>query len=102
MDYYETIFINQVIVDYEEEGSLSFYNLEGESSAKSFQVTLDISLTPQLEFISAYKNDIVLIDYRSGRKQKQLVPKNRFFTNLSWNSIKNTKNQQWKYDFTII
>ncbi len=101
MDYYETIFINQVIVDYEEEGSLSFYNLEGESSAKSFQVKLDISLTPQLEFISAYKNDIVFIDYRSGRKQKQLVPKNRFFTNLSWNSIKNTKNQQWKYDFTI-
>ncbi len=100
MDYYITNFINQVIVDYEKEGVVSFYNLDGNSSSKSFQFTFDVAISPQLELITSYKNDKVLIDYRDGRKQKQLVPENRFFLNLSWNSIKNVKNQQWKYDLT--
>ena len=100
IDYYITDFINQVIVDYEKEGVVSFYNLDGNSSSKSFQVTFDVNISPQLELITSYKNDKVLIDYRDGRKQKQLVPENRFFFNLSWNSIKNVKNQQWKYDLT--
>ena len=100
-DYYATHFENQVIVDLENEGRVSFYNLNGNSSAKSLQVSFDIDLTSQLEFKSAYKNDIVSIDYRSGEKQKQLVPKNRVFANLSWKSIKTIKGKQWLYDFTI-
>ena len=101
MDYYNTSFVNQVVVDYEKEGTVLFYNLEGNSYSKSLQLKFDINLTPQIEFISAYKNDNVSIDYISGTKQKQLVPLNRYFVNLSWNSIKNIKNKQWKYDFTI-
>ncbi len=101
LDYYNTSFVNQVVVDYEKEGTVLFYNLEGNSYSKSFQLKFDINLTPQIEFISAYKNDNVSIDYISGTKQKQLVPLNRYFVNLSWNSIKNIKNKQWKYDFTI-
>jgi len=100
-DYYNTRFSNQVIVDLEKEGRVSFYNLNGNSSAKSLQVTFDIDLTTQLQFKSAYKNDNVSIDYRSGTKQKQLVPKNRVFANLSWKSIKNTKDKQWLYDVTL-
>ena len=100
-DFYNTQFSNQVVVDFEEEGRVLFYNLNGDSSAKSLQLTFDIDLTPQLQFISAFKNDIVSIDYKSGKKQKQLMPRNKFFANLSWNSIKNLKNQQWLFDFTV-
>ena len=100
-DYYTTEFENQVIVDVETQGRAYFYNLEGQSSSKSLQFTFNMDITPQLQLSSAYKNDIVSIDYKSGRKQKQLVPKNRMFLNLSWNSIKKVNNQQWKYDLTI-
>ena len=100
-DYYITRFNNQVIVDLEEEGRVSFYNLNGSSSAKSFQLSFDVDLTPQLQFKSAYKNDIVSIDYKSGTKQKQLVPKNRVFANLSWKSLKSINDKQWLYDITI-
>ena len=100
-DYYNTQFSNQVVIDVETEGRVSFYNLNGNSSAKSLQVTFDIDLTSQLLLKSAYKNDIVSIDYKSGEKQKQLIPKNRIFANLSWSSIKNIMNQQWLYDITI-
>ena len=100
-DYYTTEFENQVIVDVETQGRAYFYNLVGQSSSKSLQFTFNMDITPQLQLSSAYKNDIVSIDYKSGRKQKQLVPKNRMFLNLSWNSIKKRNNQQWKYDLTI-
>ncbi|MBN09725.1 MAG: TonB-dependent receptor [Flavobacteriaceae bacterium] len=101
VDYFKTNFVNQVIVDYEQEGRIMFYNLDGKSSANSFQITFDISPLPQLEIKTAYKNDKVKIDYLSGYKQKQLVPEHRYFINLSWNSLVNNKNQQWKYDFTM-
>ena len=100
-DYYITRFNNQVIVDLEEEGRVLFYNLNGNSSAKSFQLSFDIDLTSQLQFKSAYKNDIVSIDFKSGTKQKQLVPKNRIFANLSWKSLKSNTEKQWLYDITI-
>ena len=100
-DYYNTRFSNQVVVDYEEEGRVSFYNLNGNSSAESLQVTFDIDLTSQLQFKSAYKNDNVSIDYKSGTKQKQLVPRNRVFANLSWKSIKSMNDKQWLYDITF-
>ena len=100
-DYYTTEFVNQVIVDVETQGRVYFYNLDGQSSSKSLQFTFNMDITSQLQLSSAYKNDIVSIDYKSGRKQKQLVPKNRMFLNLSWNSIKKRNNQQWKYDLTI-
>jgi len=100
-DYYTTEFVNQVIVDVETQGRAYFYNLDGQSSSKSLQFTFNMDITPQLQLSSAYKNDIVSIDYKSGRKQKQLVPKNRMFLNLSWNSIKKRNNQQWKYDLTL-
>ena len=100
-DYYTTQFDNQVIVDVEEQGRVHFYNLQDGSSSKSFQVTFNLDLNPQLQFTSAYKNDNVSINYKSGRKQRQLVPRNRVFASLSWNSIQNIKNRQWKYDFTV-
>ena len=41
VDYYITDFKNQVLIDWEELNRISFYNLEGKSSSKSFQLGLD-------------------------------------------------------------
>jgi len=100
VDYYITQFTNQVVVDFEEPREVSFYNLEGESTAKSFQVELDYNLRNHLNFRVAYKNYDVQMDYKSGLLQKPLLAKNRFFANLGWESKTTAGGKQWRYDLT--
>ena len=100
VDYYITQFTNQVVVDFEKPREVSFYNLEGESTAKSFQVELDYNLRNHLNFRAAYKNYDVQMDYKSGLLQKPLLAKNRFFANLGWESKTTAGGKQWRYDLT--
>ena len=48
IDYYVTDFDNQVVVDWETQGKVSFYNLEGKSYAKSLQVDLEYEFSDNL------------------------------------------------------
>jgi len=100
-DYYITDFKNQIIVDWEKQGELHFYNLDGKSYAKSFQIELDYQLSNRLKLKSAYKNFLVKKQYVSGFKENPLTPKNRFFTNLDFSSVINENGTQWKFDFTF-
>ena len=100
VDYYITQFTNQVVVDFEKPREVSFYNLEGESTAKSFQVELDYNFRNHLNFRAAYKNYDVQMDYKSGLLQKPLLAKNRFFANLGWESKTAAGGKQWRYDLT--
>ena len=100
IDYYVTDFDNQIVVDWENQGELSFYNLDGKSYAKSFQIEVDYSISNNINFKSAFKNYNVKKQYNSGFKQNPLTPKNRFFMNIDFFSPKNDKGQQWKFDFT--
>ena len=100
VDYYITQFTNQVVVDFEKPREVSFYNLEGESTAKSFQVELDYNFRNHLNFRAAYKNYDVQMDYKSGLLQKPLLAKNRFFANLGWESKTTAGGKQWRYDLT--
>jgi len=100
VDYYITQFTNQVVVDFENPREVSFYNLEGESTAKSFQVELDYNFRNHLNFRAAYKNYDVQMDYKSGLLQKPLLAKNRFFANLGWESKTTAGGKQWRYDLT--
>ena len=99
-DYYITQFTDQVVVDFEKPREVSFYNLEGESAAKSFQIELDYYFRNDLNFRAAYKNYDVQMDYKSGLLQKPLLAKNRFFANLGWESKITSVGKQWRYDLT--
>ena len=99
-DYYITDFTDQVIVDWENPREISFYNLEGQSSAKSFQLELDYYYRNFLNVRAAYKNYDVKVDYKSGYLQKPLLAKNRFFANLGWESKTNLTGKQWRWDLT--
>ena len=83
-DLYRTEFVNQVVVDWETIGQISFYNLSGESYANSFQLGLDTRLFRILDARFAYKYYDVKLDYSSGRMQKPLQPKQRYFMNLGY------------------
>ena len=100
VDYYTTQFTDQVVVDFEKPREVSFYNLEGKSAAKSFQIELDYYYRDYLNIRAAYKNYDVLTDYKSGLLQKPLLAKNRFFTNLGWESQPSSVGSQWRYDLT--
>jgi len=98
-DYYITDFENQIVVDWENPQEINFYNLEGRSVANSFQVEVNYNLAKGLDLRTAYKYFDVVTDYKSGRLQKPLQPRNRFFANLSYETD-NTDFNQWRFDVT--
>ena len=65
-DLYRTEFVNQVVVDWETLGQISFYNLSGKSYANSLQLGLDTRLFRILDARFAYKYYDVQVDYSSG------------------------------------
>lgn len=99
-DYYITNFIDQVVVDWEQKHQITFYNLEGPSRANSFQLSVDYALNETLDFRFAYKNYDVKTTYNSGFLQRPLQAKNRFFANMGWETERNKKGAQWRWDLT--
>lgn len=100
VDYYETHFQNQVVVDWENYREISFYNLNGKSYSKSFQVSLDYELWNNLDLRLAYKNYDVKTQYNDSFKQRPLLAKNRLFGNLSYETYPNDNNALWRFDTT--
>ena len=79
---------------------IAFYNLNGESYANSFQVEVNYGLLQNLDIRLAYKHYTIEIDYNSGKFSKPLVPNDRFFANMGYQTKKNSNNAQWKFDLT--
>jgi outer membrane receptor for ferrienterochelin and colicin len=100
-DFYQTDFKNQVIVDWENSQEISFYDLDGKSIANSFQVELSYKLARNFNLRTAYKYFDISTDYKSGNLQKAIQPKERFFANLSYETIAKENGSQWKFDTTF-
>lgn len=100
VDFYQTSFENQVVVDWESPQQVSFYDLNGSSVANSFQLEANYRFAKGFNFRTAYKYFDVSIDYIGGNLSKPLQPKNRFFANLSYETAKGNKGQQWRFDTT--
>ncbi|TJY37021.1 TonB-dependent receptor [Pontimicrobium aquaticum] len=99
-DFYRTDFKNQVVVDYENSQEVSFYNLKGDSYANSFQAEFNYNVLEGLDIRLAYKYYDVKTQYNSGKLEKPLTPKHRFFANASFvTKVKN--NSRWKFDATF-
>ncbi len=101
IDFYKTDFENQVVVDWENPRAISFYNLDGKSSASSFQLEVNHEILPSLELRTAYKYYDVNTDYRSGNLQKPLQAQHRFFANIGYETELTEKGGQWKFDYTL-
>ena len=100
LDFYKTVFSNQVVVDLENSQEISFYNLNGESKASSFQIEVNYELIERLNLRTAYKYYDVFTDYKSGKYQKPIQAKQRFFANISYDTEVTLENSQWKFDVT--
>ena len=99
-DYYRTHFQNQVLVDWENPQRISFYNLDGESYANSFQTEINYFINDNLNLRLAYKYFDIQTDYTSGKLSKPLTPNHRLFANISYETKKIDNIKQWKFDLT--
>ncbi|QCR22912.1 TonB-dependent receptor domain-containing protein [Pontibacter sp. SGAir0037] len=96
-DYYYTTFTNQVIADmYSSAHSISFYNLNGKSFAKSFQAELQYELLKGFDVKTAYKYFDVKTTYNGLLVQRPMIPQHRFFINLGFA----TPFDKWRADLT--
>jgi outer membrane receptor for ferrienterochelin and colicin len=100
-DFYRTDFSNQVVVDWENPQAISFYDLDGKSIANSFQIELSYQLAKNLDLRTAFKYFDISTDYKIGNLQKPLQPNNRFFANLSYETVAKENAAQWKFDLTF-
>jgi len=100
-DFYRTDFQNQVVVDWENPQEVNFYNLKGDSYANSFQVELNYNVFDNFDFRTAYKYYDVQTEYLTGKLSKPLIPKHRFFANVSYKTnLEEGESSQWKFDVT--
>ena len=101
IDFYRTDFNNQVVVDlYQSPQQVHFYNLKGDSYANSFQLDFNVELIHHLDLRTAYKYYDIQTDYESGKLERPLQAKHRFFANLAFETPIKEKGKQWKFDFT--
>jgi outer membrane receptor for ferrienterochelin and colicins len=105
-DFYKTDFTKQVVVDlYTAPATpgthqVLFYNLNGKSYSNSLQVDFNVELAKHLDLRTAYKYYDIQTDYLSGRSERPLQAKHRFFANLGYETHIVEKGKQWKFDFT--
>lgn len=99
-DFYRTDFQNQVVVDWENPFEINFYNLDGESYANSFQFEFNYNAFKGFDIRTAYKYYDIKTDYNSGKLEKPLIPRNRFFANAAYETEAKSNGSQWKFDAT--
>jgi outer membrane receptor for ferrienterochelin and colicins len=95
-DAYRTEFENQIVVDVENQGELSFYNLDGESFANSMQFDLAYELFDRFDVKMAYKINDVKSTYDGEIKEIPLTPKDRALINMAYA----TNFDKWMFDVT--
>jgi outer membrane receptor for ferrienterochelin and colicins len=100
-DFYRTDFSNQVVVDWENPQAISFYDLDGKSIANSFQIEVSYQMAKNLDLRTAFKYFDISTDYKTRNLQKPLQPNNRFFANLSYETVAKENAAQWKFDLTF-
>lgn len=99
-DFYRTDFRNQVVVDWEDPQQVVFYNLDGTSFANSFQAEVNTMPINRLNLRLSYRLFDVQTDYLTGKKQKPLTPKHRFFANAGYETAVADNGAHWKFDAT--
>ncbi|MBT8234364.1 MAG: TonB-dependent receptor, partial [Bacteroidia bacterium] len=95
-DAYRTSFENQIVVDLETPGRVSFYNLEGSSYSNSVQLKLEYPVLKNLDVRMAYRMFDVKTTYGNELLEKPMVSKHRSFINVAYKT-----DSDWHFDATL-
>ena len=97
LDFYHTLFQNQLIVDRDAAlDAIVFQNLAHSSYSNSFQVEWSYALRKNFDIRLAYKHLDVKAMYDGVMRQQVMIPKNRGFINVAYR----TRNKRWEFDAT--
>ena len=97
VDFYHTLFTNQLMVDRDEDFSqIVFRNLNGQSFSNALQTDFSFEPAKNFEIKMAYKYLDVKANFGGKLQEKIMVPKHRAFVNLGYTS----RNKRWEYDLT--
>ena len=103
LDFFNTTFKNEVVVDRENAGKAYFYNVTNGTIANSFQTQLDLKPARRTEIRLAYRMFDVKTKYQSESntlslitKQKPFISKDRAFINIT--QITRT---DWRFNTTL-
>ena len=95
IDAFRTQFENQIVVDWENTRRVSFYNLNGQSYANSYQTKVDYELIENLDLRLAYRYYDVQVQYTEGLRERPLVSRHRAFINAAYKT-----KSDWHFDLT--
>jgi outer membrane receptor for ferrienterochelin and colicins len=97
LDFYHTLFQNQLIVDRDASlDAIVFQNLTNSSYSNSFQVEWSYAPMKNFDLRLAYKHLDVKALYDGVMRQQVMIPKNRGFINVAYR----TRNKRWEFDAT--
>ncbi len=97
LDYYHTLFTNQLVVDRDENPEfILFGNLDGQSFSNVVQFDFKFQPARDFEIKMAYKFLDVRATMGGELMEKMMVPRHRGFVNMGYT----TRNKRWEFDFT--
>jgi outer membrane receptor for ferrienterochelin and colicins len=97
LDYYHTLFTNQLVVDRDENPELILFgNLDGQSFSNVVQFDFKFEPARDFEIKMAYKFLDVRATMGGELMEKMMVPRHRGFINMGYI----TRNKRWEFDFT--
>ena len=98
LDYYRTRFVEQYIVDADQQASaVHFYNLDGRSFSNSFQAELNAQPFKGFDLVLAYRINDVRTTINGQLLEKPLVSRNKGLASLSYK----TPLKKWQFDYTL-
>jgi len=96
-DFYKTDFINQVVIDMDQNVSqIYFYNLDGKSFSNNYQIELKYELIKRMDVVLAYRYTDVRTTINNDLIRKPLTNKYKGLFNISYY----TNLKKWQFDFT--
>jgi outer membrane receptor for ferrienterochelin and colicin len=99
LDFYRTVFLNQVITDIDQSANKAiFYNLDGESYSNSFQADIVTELFEGMVLSAAYRMNDVKMTIDGELMDKPLSSKHKGFVNLAYSLF---GEDEWMFDFTV-
>lgn len=97
-DFYHTYFLNQLIVDLDQDpGNVYFYNLNGTSFSNSFQAEVSYIPLDRLDLTLAYRWNDVRSTINNKLVEKPLVSRYKGFISTSYETVK----LDWQFDYTV-
>lgn len=98
LEYYHTNFINQLVVDMEQNShEVHFYNLDGKSYSNIFQVETNYEIFNRFIFTAAYRYNDVKTTFNGELKEAPFTNKYKGLLSANYSTNLN----KWQFDFTV-